>query len=100
VASLVRSEDVAPETGEERVHVVRVTLPLLHGEADLRLRLPLRRERLPLEIGERLRRLRELRVRDQCDVLESDWSTVELLDRGSVRKRVQRVRGELLLRCR
>ena len=100
VAGLVRAEDVAAEAGEERVHVVRVTLPLLHGEADLRLRLLLRREGLLLEVGERRRDLRELRVRDQRDVLERDGRAVELLDRGAVRERVERVRRELLPRRR
>jgi hypothetical protein len=98
VAGFVRAEDVAAEPGEERVHVVRVTLALLHGEADLRLRLLLRRERLLLEVRKRRRHLRELRVGDQRDVLECDGRAVELLDRGAVRERVERVGGELLSR--
>jgi hypothetical protein len=97
VAGLVRAEDVAAEA-RRRTGTCGTRHPaLLHGEADLRLRLLLRRERLLLEVRERLRDLRELRVRDQRDVLERDGSTVELLDRGAVRERVERVGGELLL---
>ena len=101
VARAVRPEDVATEAGEERVHVVRVAgRALLDGETDLRLRLLLRRERLPLEVGERRRDLRELRVREERDVLERHGRAVELLDRRAVRERVQRVRRELLPRRR
>src|SRR3990170_4723517 len=98
VARLVRAEDVAAEPREERVHVVGVaTGALLDGDPDLRLRLLLGRERLLLHVCERRRNLRELRVRDERDVLEGDRRAVELLDRGAVRERVERIRRELLL---
>ena len=72
------------EAGEERVHVVRVAVALLNGDADLSLELLLRRERLRLEARPRLRHLRELRVRDERDVLDVERSAVEALHRDAV----------------
>src|SRR5262249_17776294 len=61
VAGLVGAEDVAAETREERVHVVRVTArALLDGDAERSVRLLLDGKRLRLELREGLRSLGEL----------------------------------------
>ena len=98
VPGLVGAEDVAAETREERVHVVRVAArALLDADAERQVVLLLGRERLALELREGRRDLGELRVHEQADVLDLHRDAVELLDGGAVRERVERVLREL--RC-
>ena len=94
-AVLRDAEDVAAETREQRIHVVRVTVRTLRdGKCDPAAALLLEGQRLRLELLPRLGNLDEAGVDDQTDVLELRRHAVFL---AAVRHRGEGISRELLL---